>query len=172
MICCVTGHRPKGFPFSRDKEDIIFIYYKNQLSDEVDRLANEGYTHFITGMAEGADIDFAEAVILLRMDIPHIKLEAALPYPITPAQRRTAFGEERDGILLKCNIKHAVSPHYHKGCMQKRNEYMVDKADIVLAIWNGKTEGGTWNTIKYARSKGKPIRYIMLNKLEEEFFGV
>ncbi len=48
--------------------------------------------------------------------------------------------------------------------MQKRNEYMVDKSNLVLAIWNGDKSGGTWNTIKYAMKKGKNIRYIMLNE--------
>lgn len=33
-------------------------------------------------------------------------------------------------------------------------------ADIVLAVWDGKEWGGTWNTIKYARDKGKEIRYF------------
>jgi uncharacterized phage-like protein YoqJ len=44
--------------------------------------------------------------------------------------------------------------------MQKRNEYMVDKCDKLLAVWNG-TTGGTHNCIKYAKSKGKEI--ILLN---------
>lgn len=39
--------------------------------------------------------------------------------------------------------------------MQKRNEYMVDKSDLVLVIWNGEMRGEIWNTINYARSKGK-----------------
>ena len=37
---------------------------------------------------------------------------------------------------------------------------MVDAADIVLAVWDGKECGGTWNTIKYARDKRKEIRYF------------
>ena len=37
---------------------------------------------------------------------------------------------------------------------------MVDAADIVLAVWDGKEWGGTWNTIKYAKDKGKEIRYF------------
>lgn len=31
-----------------------------------------------------------------------------------------------------------VADHYEAGVMQKRNEYMVDHSDIVLAVWNGK----------------------------------
>ena len=46
--------------------------------------------------------------------------------------------------------------------MQKRNEFMVDKADMVLAIWNGNQKGGTWNTIKYATKTKTPLKYIML----------
>lgn len=44
---------------------------------------------------------------------------------------------------------------------------MADGADMVYAIWNGKESGGTWNTIRYARSKGKSIRYLMLAELIE-----
>ena len=37
---------------------------------------------------------------------------------------------------------------------------MVDKSDLVLAFWSGKTSGGTWNTLKYARASGKKIEYL------------
>lgn len=37
--------------------------------------------------------------------------------------------------------------------MQKRNEWMVNNCDILLAIWDG-TNGGTKNCIDYAISKG------------------
>ena len=46
--------------------------------------------------------------------------------------------------------------------MQKRNKYMVDQSDLVIAVWDGKKVGGTWNTIKYAKSKEKQVIYIML----------
>ena len=39
---------------------------------------------------------------------------------------------------------------------------MVDKSDIVLAIWNGEKIGGTWYTINYALKKGKTVKYIYL----------
>ncbi len=172
MICCVTGHRPKGFPFSREMFNLSFMYYQDALYIELKNLVIDGYTDFITGMADGADLDFAETVLEIRDDeCFQIKLEAALPYPLPPTKRITEYSEKRDDILYECNSKYAVSTYYHKGCMQKRNQYMVDKSDIVLAIWNGVESGGTWNTIKYARSKGKPIRYIMLNDFVIDFKG-
>lgn len=43
--------------------------------------------------------------------------------------------------------------------MQKRNEWMVDRIDELLAIYNG-TPGGTKNCIDYAKKLGKPITII------------
>lgn len=163
MICCVTGHRPSGFPFPREENNISYVFYIDRLYSEIQNLIGEGYRDFITGMADGADIDFANAILYYREIEMNITLEAAMPYPITYPKTPSEYIDERNDIFFDCNTKTIVSEHYFRGCMQKRNRYMVDKADIVLAIWNGKCAGGTWNTIKYARSKGKEIRYIMLN---------
>lgn len=44
--------------------------------------------------------------------------------------------------------------------MQKRNEYMVDLADIVIAVWDG-SASGTGNCVRYAERCGKQIIQIM-----------
>ena len=169
MICCVTGHRPKKFPFQRNDYSPEYNEYQVRLYTELDFLVKEGYTNFISGMAEGADMDFSEAVIEEQKDYKYegynITLEAALPCPIKLPKNPSNLYYERDYLLKACNNITIVSPTYHKGCMQKRNRYMVDSSDMVLAIWNGERSGGTYDTIKYAQKKGKPIRYIMLNKI-------
>ena len=165
MICCVTGHRSKGFPFSHDDYCMEYMIYQYVLHNEVERLLREDYRDFVCGMAEGADLDFAQAVMYYRSAEGSISLEAALPYPIRPSKRITKYSDNRDDILCGCDRITIVSPYYHKGCMQKRNQYMVDKSDLVLAIWNSEHSGGTWNTIHYALSKGKTVRYIMLNEV-------
>ncbi len=168
MICCVTGHRPKYFPFQREDNDPRYINYIDQLYLELEKLIREGYRDFISGMADGADIDFANHVLFFRDIEEDITLEAALPYPPPYQKNLTDYCIERNCILMVCNKKTIVSPYYQKGCFQKRNHYMVDKSDLVLAIWNGKHSGGTWNTIKYAQSKNKKIRYIMLNEIPND----
>jgi uncharacterized phage-like protein YoqJ len=40
--------------------------------------------------------------------------------------------------------------------MQRRNEWMVERADVILALWNG-SSGGTANCVAYARQRGSRI---------------
>lgn len=43
--------------------------------------------------------------------------------------------------------------------MMKRNKYMVDNSDYVIAVWSGKP-GGTGNTVRYAIKSRKEVYYI------------
>ena len=162
MICCVTGHRPEGFPFIRNEAEQKYIEYLTALSITIEALTQEGYDHFITGMAGGADLDFARLVLQHKSTYPHIILEAALPYPNRSHKHIRDTAIERSSVLARCDHVQEVSPSYHQRCMQKRNIFMVNKSDLVLAIWNGTEKGGTWNTIRYARRQGKTIRYVFL----------
>ena len=160
MVCCVTGHRPAGFPFARNRGEERFERYLDKLKYEVGKLISEGYTYLISGLAEGADLDFAWVGTLYREKYPDVFIEGAAPYRISP--RRGSFREQ---MMSECDKVTVLAEEYYPGCMQKRNMYMVDKADVVLAIWNGEAHGGTWNTISYARSRGKKIIYLMLSEI-------
>lgn len=39
----------------------------------------------------------------------------------------------------------------------KRNEYMVDRSNFLIAVWDGKTSGGTYSCVKYALKKERPV---------------
>ena len=45
---------------------------------------------------------------------------------------------------------------YTPDCLRKRNRYMVDHADIVLAVWNG-SPSGTGQTVWFAQNSRKPV---------------
>ena len=45
--------------------------------------------------------------------------------------------------------------------MQKRNKYMVDNSDLIIAVFNGNS-GGTKQTNDYAKSKNIEIIIIKL----------
>lgn len=94
MICCVTGHRSKGFPFLRHCEEFAYVEYIEQLRKEIRSLIDEGYDHFISGMAEGVDLDFASCVLELGEREKGIILEAALPCPISSLKDSTNYIRE------------------------------------------------------------------------------
>lgn len=48
---------------------------------------------------------------------------------------------------------------YAPAKMQIRNEYMVENCDLLIAVWD-KSDGGTANCVKYAKSQRKNIIYI------------
>lgn len=53
--CAFTGHRPKKFPWDYDETDPRCAALKKALAGEIARLADAGYTDFLSGMAEGTD---------------------------------------------------------------------------------------------------------------------
>lgn len=155
-ICCVTGNRPQKFPWKYGEGE----RYKNYLAEmvrQIEELIESGYSYFVSGGALGIDQDFAEAILRAKQVHAGISLEIAVPCR-TQADR----WNETEKLKYRNLLKHAdnvviLSERYTKFCMQNRNKYMVDKANLVLAYWNGAENGGTWNTIKYERQTQKNI---------------
>lgn len=99
MICCVTGHRPKGFPFSYGTDNVYYNTYLDVLCDTVEDLMYEGYSHFISGMADGVDLDFASIIVGLSNKLEGIILESALPYPLRIPTEATESDEVRHALV-------------------------------------------------------------------------
>ena len=116
-------------------------------------------THFITGMALGVDMYAAEIVLDLKSKYPHITLESAIPCETQAIKWSVASRERYYNIAAKCDKETMLQREYTPDCMDKRNRYMVDHADYILAVWNG-CPSGTGNTVRYAHKKGKSIIVI------------
>lgn len=162
--CCCTGHRPKGFPFKYGVDKRKHNAYLQELEQKIKLvIAEYGITNFISGMAVGVDLDFAEIVLKFRNKYP-VTLECAVPCP-----DQTLKWNDKDKLrydrILKCADKvNIISERYTPECMLKRNCYMVDKSELVIAVFNGIQKGGTWYTVCYAKSRKKHIEIIELCK--------
>ena len=74
-----------------------------------------------------------------------------------------------DNLAEKYADKHKISKlimlpdykRYGKAAPLRRNEIMVDLADLVIVVWDGKSRG-TKYTIDYATKKGKNLIIITL----------
>lgn len=154
--CCFTGHRPNKLPWREDEGDPRCLELKARLAREVARAYDEGYRHFICGMAQGADFYFCEAVLALRDERPGVTVEAAIP-----CEEQAARWPERDreryfSLVGQCDFETVVQHHYDKGCMLRRNRYMVDRSSRLIAAFDGNL-GGTMYTITYAMRNGVEV---------------
>jgi uncharacterized phage-like protein YoqJ len=150
---CFTGHRPEKL--SRDERII-----KKDLENQIYRAIADGLHVFITGMARGVDIWVAEIVLKLRDTGYPVKLMCACPYDGFEQGWGKEWQEQYREILAAADLVKYISPSYSRSCFQIRNEWMVDHAARVIAVFNGE-KSGTKNTIDYARKVGVPV--ILLN---------
>lgn len=159
-VCCFTGHRPQSLPFGFNEQDERCVKLKRLLREEIERqITEEGVTHFISGMAIGVDMYAAEIVLEVKAKYPQITLESAIPCETQAVKWSSMLRERYYLIASKCDKESMIQRHYTADCMHKRNRYMVDCSDTVIAVWDGRP-GGTGKTVAYAESKGRTVVII------------
>ncbi len=144
-IMAGTGHRPDKLGNYSEATNHRLI--------SLARWSLEKYqpTSVISGMALGWDQALAEAAVFMK-----IPFEAAVPF-VGQESRWPAESVKRYQRLLyqARNVTVVCEGGYAAWRMQRRNEWMVDHCDAVLALWNG-SDGGTANCVRYAEGK-KPV---------------
>ena len=157
--CCFTGHRPDKLPWRDDEWDPRCQAWKERLTAALEEAYDKGMRHFICGMARGADFYFCEAALALRDRRPGVTVEAALP-----CEEQAARWKERDRnryfrLVAQCDYETMVQHHYDKGCMLRRDRYMVDRSAMIIAVYGG-VLGGTMYTLSYAMKKGLELKIL------------
>lgn len=163
--CAFTGHRPKKFPWGYDKTDTRCVALKKALADQITKLVEAGYTDFFSGMAEGADTWAALIVLQLKKENPALRLHCILPCERQADQWSASARELYFSILEQADDIVYVSREYSKGCMLRRNRYLVEHAACLLAVYNGERRGGTAMTVRYAQKLGRKIIIIELSSI-------
>jgi uncharacterized phage-like protein YoqJ len=96
-------------------------------------------------MALGVDTWAAETCV--ELGIPFV---AALPCDGMESPWPLPSQERFRALLNKTKEIHVVSPGPYKHWkMQRRNEWMVDRCDILMSVFDG-SPGGTYNCLAYA----------------------
>ena len=150
ITCCFTGHRPHRLPWHEDELDPRCQRFRIELDRQVAMAYDRGYRHFISGMAQGGDLMFCDAVLKLREAHPEVVLEAAVPYPGQADRWKAAQQERYRRLLAQCDLETMVQQSYTSGCMLRRNYYMVERSGLLIALYDGTPGGGTCNTLLYA----------------------
>lgn len=141
MIVAGTGHRPEKLGG-----------HTKRIADALTALARDWLQEHrpakvISGMALGWDQALAQAALDLG-----IILEAAVPFE--GFESRWPETSQKKYWLLReaASEVHIVHPFPGTIGLHRRNEWMVDRADMMLALWDG-SWGGTFNCLRYAEKK-------------------
>ncbi|HJB56690.1 MAG TPA: DUF1273 domain-containing protein [Candidatus Flavonifractor intestinipullorum] len=154
--CCFTGHRPEKLPWGSDEGDPRCTALKERLRDMLEEAYQAGYRHFISGMARGTDLYFCEAALALRDERPGITVEAAIPCEEQAARWPEEERQRYFNLIGRCDLETMVQHHYDRGCMLRRNRYMVDRSSRLIAVYDGML-GGTMYTLTYAMKQGLEV---------------
>lgn len=166
MCCAFTGHRPQNLPWQFNENATACLKVKQILNQQINQLAANGFTDFLSGMAQGTDTWTAEAVLHLRTKIPALKLHCILPCK-TQAEKWPVSAQERyQKILAQADSIFFTSRAYHPNCMLERNRFMVKNASLLLAVYNGQAHSGAGAAVRHAQKLGRTI--IIINPISLE----
>lgn len=160
--CAFTGHRPRSFSFGFDESSPDFLELRNRMKNTIIQVCNAGCRTFYCGMAEGVDLWCGEIVLELQHQFdPPLKICSVVPFLAQPASMSAANQLRYRRIMDASCERFLVSTNYSKSCYQKRNYYLVDSCDALIAVFKDcEDRSGTAQTIRYARRKNKKIFII------------
>lgn len=181
---CFTGHQPDRLG-GRDESPPRIVAIKSELARVIRSCYVEGFRRFISGMAEGVDTWAAESVIALREEVPDVRLIAAVPF-ITQGERWQLLSRETWERVLRASdqvwttgmdsgrrwqadelieearkrIRERDFSRNTNPLFRLRNEWMVDRAAVVVEVWDG-SSSGTENCVRYAEKMGRKVVRIV-----------
>lgn len=156
FIVAFTGHRPDklgGYGSVNPFRDRL----KEKLARRLTELRVEhSDLCCISGMALG--FDQWAAKVCLDLKIP---FTAAIPFAGQesrwPAESQAVY---RALLARAVDVVVVNKGSYAPQKMQVRNEFMVDRCNLLLGAWDG-TAGGTANCVRYATSIGRPWENVL-----------
>lgn len=146
--CAFSGHRELGSDFN-----------ENKLTEKIEFLIKKGVKTFYNGGAVGFDLISAEIVLKLKEKYD-IKLVICVPFYGQEKWYLEKDKERYNRVLNMADEVVRLSDNYYKGCLLRRNDYMIERADCML-VYLKKDVGGTAYTVrKFRAKKGEYIIYL------------
>lgn len=173
MKICITGYRPAKLP-QRYGYNINSAAYQELGFTIQDVLCMEALhqqtlaIECISGMALGVDQLYVAVADRIRHNHPiyKVSITAAVPCRGQELKWPIPSRESYHKLLALCdNVYYITNGSFTPSCMEERNQWMVDRSDAVIAVWDGKS-GGTANCIRYAKKQHKTIYYIHPDTLQ------
>ena len=137
------------------------IYGHYRLEDQIEQIARDKlyekeYVEFYVGRNGDFDISVASAVKRAQKAVGHHNscLILLQPYPMKDDEYYEKFYDE---------VQYPVDNRTHpKAAITKRNRWMIENAELLVAFVEEGRNGGAMTTLKYAQTRGIEIINLAL----------
>lgn len=142
VTCAVTGHREifSDMDCEKLKKDFLEIIKK-------------GFSLFLVGMAKGFDLLCFNILLELKKENSDIKICAVIPCAEQEKYYSSNEKKEYYNFLEQADFIAKEEKPYFKGCMLKRNDYMLENCSLLYAYYKETGRGGTLYTINGAKKR-------------------
>ena len=157
--CAFTGHRPRSFSFGYREDSPEFCRLQERIRNTIVQVCNAGCRVFYCGMAEGVDLWCGEIVLNMREQFdPPLRIIPVVPFLAQPDHMTERNKQRYYRIMQASEERYLVSRTFSRFCYRKRNQFLVDSADALIAVYREEEEhSGTAQTMRYAEQKQKRI---------------
>ncbi len=167
--CALTGDPFFLLPFDPDRGERARTL-RDAIFHETEKMVLLGYHRFLCGFTPGVDLIFAETVLELRRKHRDITLESVLAYENEAASWEENTRERYYRLLGYCDREHLLQTRFTTGCLARRNRYLVEHANLLLAVSDGLL-GNPLQAIHCAAVLGKSILRISPSTLLTQKIG-
>ena len=163
--CAITGHRPSRFKWKYNENNNGCKRLKKRLYTQLGLLYEQGVRNFWLGGSLGVDLWAGEELLRLKKQSGYqdLRLHLALPFEghdlNWDAAQKKRMAVLRDACASVAIVGQGELPAV---LYKRRNYYMVDHANILLAVYDNdrSIRSGTGMTVNYAKKRGRKIIFI------------
>lgn len=157
--CVITGDKPTRFKFGYKENYSLCKKIKRIMTEQIKELYEKGVTRFYIGGSLGVDLWAGEIILRLKEQPGYEAIELVV---VMPFKEHDLKWDERSRKRLAFLVKHSkesltAGDSNCKESYAKRNYYMVDWADCVLAVCDN-------NDMKCSSTFGKMLFYAKKRK--------
>ncbi len=157
---CFSGHRPEMLLSPFNEQSSVIQNLKSLLKIEILLAIEQGATQFLSGMAQGVDLIASEIVLSLKKEYPSIQHIAVIPFKQQSNCWNHSWSLRHQQVKQCSDQVICLSEYYTRYCFSKRNRYMIEHSNQLIAVFCGDYQTGTGQTIQYAKKRGKSIRIL------------
>lgn len=150
MTCAIISTGEELLLKCKNEHEAPYPEIKTKLREKIWELYCNGYNSFYVNCEYGVPLWAAEIICAMKM-YNNIELHIVMPYEEQSINWNEEYRERYYNVHSDADEVYMVSTHYHDGCYNDTDRYMIDRSDSLLVC--GKSFGELYG-VRYAEECG------------------